>query len=355
MVYTTLRLQTMYLACQHQRLFLLLPMCAIKAGVYWIWGGKQPPRVVVDASACQALPQENLHAQLGYHYHTELDKWESSEQAADYVYTGHWGATLVLPRGLQQVLHYHVWEQCNNVQGRYPLFYATELESMATVPETIPVFLLARASNLEGIMPLLKTRKQLVLWLQTSAQEGYVGTRHACNILQACRVPTCFVMQADKKIDAQGLLLQAATELGGCFADGYGDGCCLQATAISIPMAREISFGVLQAARVRISKTEYIACPSCGRTLFDLEATTAHIRARTAHLKGLKIGIMGCIVNGPGEMADADYGYVGSGKDRITLYRGKVVTQRNIPTTQAVDMLITLIKADGKWQDPPNH
>ena len=111
-------------------------------------------------------------------------------------------------------------------------------------------------------------------------------------------------------------------------------------------------FGILQAARTRISKTEYIACPSCGRTLFDLQETTEMIRKRTEHLKGVKIAIMGCIVNGPGEMADADYGYVGSGIDKITLYRGKDIVKRNIPSAQAVDELIDLIREDGNWSEP---
>ena len=112
-------------------------------------------------------------------------------------------------------------------------------------------------------------------------------------------------------------------------------------------------FGILQAARVRISKTEYIACPSCGRTLFDLQETTEMIRKRTEHLKGVKIAVMGCIVNGPGEMADADYGYVGSGTDKITLYKEKDIIKRNVPSSEAVDALIRLIKNDENWCDPP--
>jgi (E)-4-hydroxy-3-methylbut-2-enyl-diphosphate synthase len=115
----------------------------------------------------------------------------------------------------------------------------------------------------------------------------------------------------------------------------------------------QAAFGILQAARVRISKTEYISCPSCGRTLFDLQETTAKIRKRTDHLKGLKIGIMGCIVNGPGEMADADFGYVGTGVGKITLYKGKEVVKRNVPAEQAVDELIELIKDNGKWVELP--
>jgi len=113
-----------------------------------------------------------------------------------------------------------------------------------------------------------------------------------------------------------------------------------------------LSFGILQAARTRMSKTEYISCPSCGRTLFDLQETTAMIRKRTDHLKGIKIGIMGCIVNGPGEMADADYGYVGVGKGKIALYRGQEVIKKAVPAEQAVDELIELIREDGNWINP---
>ncbi|HEY5691681.1 MAG TPA: flavodoxin-dependent (E)-4-hydroxy-3-methylbut-2-enyl-diphosphate synthase, partial [Cyclobacteriaceae bacterium] len=153
---------------------------------------------------------------------------------------------------------------------------------------------------------------------------------------------------ADLSLDE--LQLYAATDMGGLLIDGLGDGIFIAAKNCG-PDKRinETAFTILQATRTRISKTEYISCPSCGRTLFDLQETTAMIRSRTYHLKGVKIGIMGCIVNGPGEMADADYGYVGSGPGRITLYRGKEVVKRHVPSAQAVDELINLIKEDGNW------
>lgn len=132
--------------------------------------------------------------------------------------------------------------------------------------------------------------------------------------------------------------------------DGYSDGIWLSTDSdLSLRVVNSISFGILQASRTRISKTEYISCPSCGRTLFDLQETTQLIRSRTDHLKGIKIGIMGCIVNGPGEMADADYGYVGTGPGKITLYRGKEVVRKNVNTENAVDQLIELIQEDGNW------
>jgi (E)-4-hydroxy-3-methylbut-2-enyl-diphosphate synthase len=136
--------------------------------------------------------------------------------------------------------------------------------------------------------------------------------------------------------------------------DGLGDGIMLENTSeqVTLKDVNNTAFGILQAARTRITKTEYISCPSCGRTLFDLQETTAMIRKRTDHLKGVKIGIMGCIVNGPGEMADADYGYVGSGVGKITLYKGKEVVKRGVPSANALDELIELIKEDGKWVEP---
>ncbi len=169
-----------------------------------------------------------------------------------------------------------------------------------------------------------------------------------------------------KKISQEEFLLFSATDIGSLLIDGFGDGAWVTFDDIkklknektkyisesSTKFNNRTLFGILQAARVRISKTDYIACPSCGRTLFDLQETTEMIRNKTSHLKGLKIAIMGCIVNGPGEMADADYGYVGSGIDKISLYRGKNVVAANIPAEKAVDSLISIIREDGKWTDP---
>ena len=151
--------------------------------------------------------------------------------------------------------------------------------------------------------------------------------------------------------DLATLAVKAAADMGSLLLDGLADGVWIDAPQHSPESIREIELSILQAARVRMSRTEYIACPSCGRTLYDIEATLAEIKARTSHLQGLKIGVMGCIVNGPGEMADADYGYVGAGAGRITLYRGREVVERSIPQEQALERLIALIKADGKWKE----
>ena len=156
--------------------------------------------------------------------------------------------------------------------------------------------------------------------------------------------------RAYEDLSQEKLQIFASADIGTLLLDGLGDGIFIYAEdCISDQMLNSLSFGILQATRTRISKTEYISCPSCGRTLFDLEETTAKIRKETDHLKGVKIGIMGCIVNGPGEMADADYGYVGTGKGKITLYKEKEVVEKNVPEDKAVQSLISLIKHHGDW------
>ena len=145
--------------------------------------------------------------------------------------------------------------------------------------------------------------------------------------------------------------IRAAADMGGLLLDGVADGVWIDAPQLSEQELTTIELNILQASRVRISHTEYIACPSCGRTLYDIEGTLAQIKAKTSHLKGLKIGVMGCIVNGPGEMADADYGYVGAAAGKITLYKGREVVCRNIPQEQALDRLIEIIKENGDWTE----
>ena len=155
-----------------------------------------------------------------------------------------------------------------------------------------------------------------------------------------------------KALSESQFQLYSSTDIGGLFIDGMGDGIWIkQKDCVSTRVCNSTAFGILQATRMRISKTEYISCPSCGRTLFDLQETTQKIRERTDHLKGIKIGIMGCIVNGPGEMADADYGYVGTGPDKISLYKGREVVKKNVTSETAVDELIDLIKQHGDWTE----
>ena len=185
----------------------------------------------------------------------------------------------------------------------------------------------------------------LVVW----ANEIATGT-HGMNDLPVV------LLRSYENIYEDQFMLYSSTDLGGLLIDGLGDGIWIE-TDSKIPRQKitETAFGILQATRTRISKTEYISCPSCGRTLFDLQETTSRIRSRTSHLKGVKIGIMGCIVNGPGEMADADYGYVGTGPGKITLYKEKEVVKRNVPEAEAVDELIALIREHGDWIELPEH
>jgi (E)-4-hydroxy-3-methylbut-2-enyl-diphosphate synthase len=197
-------------------------------------------------------------------------------------------------------------------------------------------------------------RADLVWVVETEHVHAMVDLRTTVLALDAagCNAPVV-LRRTWSELDVDRLTLHAATDLGGPMIDGLGDGLWVDAPHVPLQKRNALSFGILQAARTRISKTEYISCPSCGRTLFDLQETTAKIREVTHHLKGVKIGIMGCIVNGPGEMADADYGYVGTGPGKITLYKEKEVVRRNVPEDDAVDALIDLIREHGDWVEAP--
>jgi (E)-4-hydroxy-3-methylbut-2-enyl-diphosphate synthase len=192
-----------------------------------------------------------------------------------------------------------------------------------------------------------------VILLRTDHKNG-VGEQRAffhalLNVECTAPVIVCRSYQGD---DLQQLQVKAAADTGVLFIDGFGDGILLEnGGSITAEELNSIAFGILQASRVRVTKTEFISCPGCGRTMFDLQTVIANVKARTSHLKGLKIGIMGCIVNGPGEMADADYGYVGAGRGKVSLYKKKVCLERNIPEAEAVDKLIGLIRENGDWHE----
>jgi (E)-4-hydroxy-3-methylbut-2-enyl-diphosphate synthase len=201
----------------------------------------------------------------------------------------------------------------------------------------------------EALQQKLSTHPQVVVVISTPAEAALMAQRRALIALMQAGAHNPVVLHVAAKpgaTDAE-VLLHASVQAGGLLLDGFGNGLLVEANGPA--QSVNVAFNILQATRTRISKTEYIACPSCGRTLFDLQETTAKIRAVTSHLKGVKIGIMGCIVNGPGEMADADFGYVGSGPGKITLYRGKEVVQKNVPEGQAVEALIALIQQEGMW------
>ncbi len=220
----------------------------------------------------------------------------------------------------------------------------------------IPVSLIQVASaELFGeFLNKLNTDQSAVLVYQPSTDNVQHELRWLRQTLDhsKCEVPVILRLHLHDG-NEEDFMLHAAVSLGGAFIEGFGDGIWLTGEhALTQQQVHSVSLGILQAARVRMSKTEYIACPSCGRTNFNLMESLSRIKAATSHLKGLKIGVMGCIVNGPGEMADADYGYVGAGKGKITLYKAKEVVKRGIPESEAVEELIALIKDHGDWKDP---
>lgn len=323
------------------------------------FGGENVPRVIADFSGIEEVEVKDLKS-IGHFYLPELDKWTMNDQGCDYVYTGSSPIEFMLPNGLREIVDMDVWEQLEDKVNKFPLLTASQL-AMAAHPELN--FLKLDTSDLtEALLGELRNRDNLTLILKTSNRHAMADLRNAFLRLMYAGVKLPVVIQrAYPELSGDALMLYPSTDMGGLLIDGFGDGVMLSTELIAgekdflVAKAKAYNgllFGILQAARTRISKTEYISCPSCGRTLFDLQETTAMIRKRTDHLKGVKIGIMGCIVNGPGEMADADYGYVGSGKGKITLYKGKEVMKRGVPSAKALDELINLIKQDGKWTEP---
>ncbi|WP_209330665.1 (E)-4-hydroxy-3-methylbut-2-enyl-diphosphate synthase [Lunatimonas salinarum] len=325
------------------------------------FGGGNVPRVVTDLSKIPSITEKELK-HVGHFYLPELDKWKMNDQGADYVFTGRNPISFMLPNGLKEIQHVDVWAGQTDKVNKYPAYTWGDFANAVQWHSSLN-FLLLEDSEVEEAIPYLRDRKDLVIILSTSNQHHMAALRRAfVSLIQSgVRVPVV-VKVAYGQIGEDQQMLFPATDVGGLLIDGLGDGILMgldrivlpdrEATLRQVKLHNTISFGVLQAARTRMSKTEYISCPSCGRTLFDLQETTAMIRKRTDHLKGVKIGIMGCIVNGPGEMADADYGYVGSGKGKITLYKGKEVVKRSVPSKKAVDELIEIIRKDGQWIEP---
>ncbi|WP_461132806.1 (E)-4-hydroxy-3-methylbut-2-enyl-diphosphate synthase [Spirosoma lituiforme] len=323
------------------------------------FGGQNVPRVMADFSGVPVTEHKSLHP-VGHFYLPEPDKWRMNDLGADYVYTGSHPARFMLPNGLKQILDFAVWQTLPDQINTFPILTAEEYLS-ARAQETplqarlnfVQVSLPALS---EELLRLLKEDMTVVLMISTANAHAMPELRRLVVELMNRQITTPVVVQRSYvSIAEEDLPLYAATDVGGLLIDGLGDGIMLSSannSADELKRLNSLSFGILQAARTRITKTEYISCPSCGRTLFDLQETTALIRQRTDHLKGVKIGIMGCIVNGPGEMADADYGYVGIGRDKIALYRGQQVIKKSVPADRAVDELIELIREDDRWLEP---
>lgn len=316
-------------------------------------GGHQVPRVLADFSTKEKIAPASLFA-LGYHYSVPLDKWNITDMACDYIFLGDNTIDFAIPGTLGLIFNHKTWLTQKGKERSYP--FVTPKDYLAGVELSPKLnFIYTQLKDIsDEFVNKLKQDATSVLLIDTYNTHGMAEQRRLFVDLieKDCRVPV-IIGRAYADLTSDQLQLFAATDIGGLLIDGLGDGLFIAAERCgSDKMVNETAFNILQATRTRISKTEYISCPSCGRTLFDLQETTAKIRFRTSHLKGIKIGIMGCIVNGPGEMADADYGYVGSGPGRITLYRGKEVVKKNVPAPQAVDALIDLIREDSNWIEP---
>jgi (E)-4-hydroxy-3-methylbut-2-enyl-diphosphate synthase len=310
-------------------------------------GDHNVPRIVHDFSSNENITAANLHA-VGYNYSVPLDKWNLSDQACDFIFVGDKKIDFEIPGTLGVIQNASVWDED---ERHYPYFEG--ISYVVAKKKSIQLnFVHADINALD--IPLLATLKHdttAVLVLTTENQHGMAEQRAAFVRLMEEGLNTPVIIQRSySDLVESDFQLFASTDIGALFIDGLGDGLWIEPSNCgSRKMINSLGFGILQATRTRISKTEYISCPSCGRTLFDLQETTAKIRARTSHLKGVKIGIMGCIVNGPGEMADADYGYVGTGPGKITLYKEKEVVKKNVPEADAVNELIALITEHGDW------
>lgn len=311
-------------------------------------GGHNHPIVMLDVSA-ENLKDPYFLTAVGYKYSAGLDKYNLADQACDLVYLGDQLPSFSFPGNLKQIYNYPTWLLLKDKNNCHPLLSLDEYKTATRKDELLNLVEVDANGLTEQDLSLLKDN--VVLVLETSAMHGVAVQRSFFISLMKLNLQIPVIIKRTYRgVKADDLMLYAATDFGALFTDGMGDGIWLDAdTSVGLSLMNVTSFGILQATRTRISKTEYISCPSCGRTLFDLQETTQLIRSRTDHLKGIKIGIMGCIVNGPGEMADADYGYVGTGPDKITLYRGKEVVKKNVNAARALDDLIDLIKEDGNW------
>ena len=312
-------------------------------------GGKNVPIVKADLCLKKKITPASFFA-LGYSYSVPLDKWHISDMAADYVFVGDHKIDFEVPGTLGIIYNYKTWK--NNKKG-YPFLTVKEYLKEEDTSNKLNMIYACFSDLSEELKNKLKRDKTAVLLIDTHNKNGIAEQRRLFIELINNNIKTPVIIgRAYKNFSEEQLQLSSSADIGSLLLDGLGDGIFIYAkNCTSYQKINSLSFGILQASRTRISKTEYISCPSCGRTLFDLQETTAKIRKKTDHLKGVKIGIMGCIVNGPGEMADADYGYVGTRPGKITLYKEKEIVEKNIDEKLAVNALIELIKKNGDWVD----
>lgn len=266
----------------------------------------------------------------------------------DYIYIGAEDPEN-LPDTFRMLVDAHFWKERPNA---FPYFIASEIEEMKKFNSPLKFIRLTFNDLTSRTLEILKQDPTVVVVLSTHHRNAVGSQRAAMHklMIAGCDVPV-ILHREYHETDKESLQLKSAADFGTLLLDGFGNGLMLQDDDCEATTTDSCMFGILQATRTRISKTEYISCPSCGRTLYDLQTTIARIKEATSHLKGLKIGIMGCIVNGPGEMADADYGYVGAGRGQISLYKGKECVLKNVAEEDAVERLVQLIKENGDWQN----
>ncbi|HRX94935.1 MAG TPA: (E)-4-hydroxy-3-methylbut-2-enyl-diphosphate synthase [Chitinophagaceae bacterium] len=331
-------------------------------------GENQVPVVIADLSKIEKITPMHLQS-VGYTYNEEIDKWSISDTAADYVFTGHQVLGFDLPGTLKVIVYPEAWKDAKDQGKYYPIFSDSGYAESDSRSDKMN-FVMVDCTGEPVIPGFLKDDPTAVICLSSTNINAMQSVRSMFIGLMNAGINNPVILITDSKWQTPDEhLIHFATETGALLLDGLGDGICLgynsKASMANVQVqgrtylpvkdiyefTNNTSFSILQATRTRISKTEYISCPSCGRTLFDLQETTAKIRAVTNHLKGVKIAIMGCIVNGPGEMGDVDYGYVGAGPGRVSLYKGHEVIKKNIPSEDAINELTEIIKRQGDWID----
>lgn len=317
-------------------------------------GAGQLPVACLDWTQKDFISKEDLK-NIGYSYSEELDKWNIGDLATDYIFASK-ALDFALPGTLLVGIPYEEWEKQNH-ENYIPVFDFAAFKQSEKSSKTLNI-LKINVKDWEKYkeeLLQLQSPKPIALRFDIYSFEELYTFKQILEEWEDAKkdFPLLFQYQGQEE-DLDKSVIAWSAFLGYIILSGWMDGIGLPyINNENLDKINQIVFSILQATRARISKTEYISCPSCGRTLFDLQETTAKVRARTHHLKGLKIAIMGCIVNGPGEMADADFGYVGSGPGKITLYKNKEVVKRNIDSEIAVDELIELLKENGVWVDPP--
>jgi (E)-4-hydroxy-3-methylbut-2-enyl-diphosphate synthase len=317
-------------------------------------GHSNVPRVIADYSMKPEVTAASLFA-VGYNYSVPLDKWNLTDMAVDYLYLGNNEINFEIPGTLGLIYNSETWKKNKTQERAYPLFCGEEYFNSNERSASLNFIAVDINVLTKTLIEKIKNESNICLVLDSFNTHTMPELRRMAMELATSKCTTPFIIKCNyRNLNEQQFQLYSSTDIGGLLLDGFGDGIWIkQKDCVNTQVCNSTSFGILQATRTRISKTEYISCPSCGRTLFDLQETTQKIRERTHHLKGIKIGIMGCIVNGPGEMADADYGYVGTGPGKISLYKGKEVVKKNVTSETAVDELIDLIKENGDWVENP--